>query len=368
MTTIENTNGLMNPFAITGEIGGQPITLETGRLAQQAHGSVTITCGETILLATAVMSEQAREGIDFLPLTVEFEERLYAVGKIPGSFFRREGRPGTEAILSARLTDRSIRPLFPKGLHNEVQVIITVLSVDEDHPPETLGMVAASAALSLSQIPFDGPIGACRITWNGNDYRINPSFQNSNAAELNMVVASNRDAIMMVESGSVEVSEEVILEGIRLAHESNVQTIELIDRLVAERGLDKVSVHVDYETANERQEKIDALVNGRIAEVLERNSFKSERDASLDAIEAEVMTQLAEDYSSGEIAESFKNLVKAEVRGRILNQNVRPDGRSLDEIRPITCSVGELPRAHGAACSPVVRPRCCLSPPWPHLP
>ena len=244
MTTTEITNGLMNPFAIEGEIGGQPITLETGRLAQQAHGSVTITCGETILLATAVMSEQAREGIDFLPLTVEFEERLYAVGKIPGSFFRREGRPGTEAILSARLTDRSIRPLFPKGLHNEVQVIITVLSVDEEHPPETLGMVAASAALSLSQIPFDGPIGACRITWNGNDYRINPSFQDSNAAELNMVVASNRDAIMMVESGSVEVSEEVILEGIRLAHESNVQTIELIDRLVAERGLDKVSVHV----------------------------------------------------------------------------------------------------------------------------
>ena len=348
MTTTESTNGLMNPLAIEGEIGGQPIILETGRLAQQAHGSVTITCGETILLATAVMSEQAREGIDFLPLTVEFEERLYAVGKIPGSFFRREGRPGTEAILSARLTDRSIRPLFPKGLHNEIQVIITVLSVDENHPPETLGMVAASAALSISQIPFDGPIGACRITWDGNDYRINPSFQNSSAAELNMVVASNRDAIMMVESGSVEVSEEVILEGIRLAHESNVQTIELIDRLVAERGLDKVSVHVDYGTADERQNKIDALVNGRIAEVLERNSFKSERDASLDAIESEVMTQLAEDYSSGEIAESFKNLVKSEVRGRILNKNVRPDGRSLDEIRPITCSVGELPRAHGS--------------------
>ena len=338
----------MNPFALSGEIGGHPITIETGRLAQQAHGSVTITCGETILLATAVMSEQAREGIDFLPLTVEFEERLYAVGKIPGSFFRREGRPGTEAILSARLTDRSIRPLFPKGLHNEVQVIITVLSVDEDHPPETLGMVAASAALSLSQIPFDGPIGACRITWDGSDYSINPSFQRSSAADLNMVVASNRDAIMMVESGSVEVSEEVILEGIRLAHETNVQTIELIDRLVVERGAEKVSVHVDYDTLSDREKKIDALVNGRIAEVLERNSFKSERDSSLDAIESEVAAQLADDYSAGDIAESFKNLVKAEVRGRILNQNVRPDGRSLDEIRPITCSVGELPRAHGS--------------------
>ena len=348
MTTIEITNALMNPFVVEGEIGGHPITLETGRLAQQAHGSVTITCGETILLATAVMSEQAREGIDFLPLTVEFEERLYAVGKIPGSFFRREGRPGTEAILSARLTDRSIRPLFPKGLHNEVQVIITVLSVDEEHPPETLGMVAASAALSISQIPFDGPIGACRVAWDGKDYSINPSYQRSNSADLNMVVASNRDAIMMVESGSVEVSEEVILEGIRLAHESNVQTIELINRLVEERGAEKTEIHADYTSAEERQKKIDALVNGRIAEVLERNSFKSERDSSLDAIESEVAAQLADDYSSGEIAESFKNLVKAEVRGRILNLNVRPDGRKLDEIRPITCSVGELPRAHGS--------------------
>ena len=348
MTTTDITNELMNPFAIEGEIGGHPITLETGRLAQQAHGSVTITCGETILLATAVMSEQSREGIDFLPLTVEFEERLYAVGKIPGSFFRREGRPGTEAILSARLTDRSIRPLFPKGLHNEIQVIITVLSVDENHPPETLGMVAASAALSISQIPFEGPIGACRITWDGNEYSINPSYKTGSTADLNMMVASNRDAIMMVESGSVEVSEEAILEGIRLAHESNVQTIELIDRLVAERGTDKTTVHVDYESVEGRQKKIDALVNGRIAEVLERNSFKSERDAGLDAIESDVAAQLADDYSAADITESFKNLVKAEVRGRILNHNVRPDGRSLDEIRPITCSVGELPRAHGS--------------------
>ncbi len=348
MTTTDTISSLMNPFAVSGEIGGHPITLETGRLAQQAHGSVTITCGETILLATAVMSEQPRDGIDFLPLTVEFEERLYAVGKIPGSFFRREGRPGSEAILSARLTDRSIRPLFPKGLHNEVQVIITVLSVDEEHPPETLGMVAASAALSISPIPFDGPIGACRVTWNGDKYSINSSFQDAASAELNMVVASNRDAIMMVESGSVEVSEEAILAGISLAHETNIQTIQLIDRLVAERGADKAAVHVDYDEADRRQKKVDALVNGRIAQVLELNSFKSERDAGLDAIEADVAQQLADDYSPAEIAEAFKNLVKAEVRGRILNLKVRPDGRQPDEIRPITCSVGELPRAHGS--------------------
>ena len=351
MTTTETTDAigaLMNPVVVAGEIGGHPITLETGRLAQQAHGAVTLTCGETIVLATVVMSDQAREGVDFLPLTVEFEERLYAVGKIPGSFFRREGRPGTEAILSARLTDRSIRPLFPKGLHHEIQVIITTLSVDENHPPETLGMVAASAALSISHIPFEGPIGACRITWDVQDYAVNAGYRAAADARLNMVVASNRDAIMMVESGSVEVSEEVILEGIRLAHETNVATIALIDELAAACGAEKIKVAVDYSAAEERQSKVDALVNGRIAEVLERNSFKSERDAGLDAVESEIAQQLADDYSAGEIAESFKNLVKAEVRSRILNRKVRPDGRGPDEIRPITCSVGELPRAHGS--------------------
>ena len=348
MTTTEAISALMNPFVVSGKIGDHDVTLETGRLAQQAHGAVTITCGETIVLATAVMSDQAREGIDFLPLTVEFEERLYAAGRIPGSFFRREGRPGTEAILSARLTDRSIRPLFSKALHNEVQVIITTLSVDDNHPPETLGMVAASAALTLSQIPFDGPIGACRITWDGNDYGINASYQVGSAARLNMIVASNRDAIMMVESGSVEVSEEVILEGIRLAHESNVQTIALIDQLVAERGKEKITLEQDHSAADECEKKVDALVNGRIAEVLERNSFKSERDSSLDAVESEIAAQLADDYSTSDVAAAFKNLVKAQVRSRILHQNVRPDGRSLEEIRPITCSVGELPRAHGS--------------------
>ena len=348
MTTTDTISALMNPFAVKGEIGGHPVVLETGRLAQQAHGAVTLTCGETIVLATAVMSEQSREGIDFLPLTVEFEERLYSVGKIPGSFFRREGRPGTEAILSARLTDRSIRPLFPKGLHNEIQVIITTLSVDENHPPETLGMVAASAALSISHLPFAGPIGACRITWDGSAYSINSSYQAASAARLNMVVASNREAIMMVESGSVDVSEEVILEGIRLAHEANVEIIGLIDQMVQARGAEKITVSVDYSSADECEKKVDALVNGRIAEVLERNSYKSERDASLDTVESEIAAQLADDYSSGDVAAAFKNLVKGQVRSRILNQSIRPDGRGPDEIRPITCSVGELPRAHGS--------------------
>ena len=336
MTTTDAASELMNPFAINGEIGGHPITLETGRLAQQAHGSVTITCGETILLATAVMSEQAREGIDFLPLTVEFEERLYAVGKIPGSFFRREGRPGTEAILSARLTDRSIRPSVPQGTpqrssgHHHGS-----LGRRKPSHPRLLGMVAASAALSISHIPFDGPIGACRVTWDGDDYQINPGFKDANSAALNMVVASNRHAIMMVESGSVEVSEEIILEGIRLAHESNVQTIDLIDRLVAERGSrqDGSAFRLRNCRRNARTRLMPWSTAGSV-DILEQNSFKSERDAGLDAVETEVAGQLADDYSSAEVAESFKNLVKKEVRGRILGKNVRPDGRGTDEIRP----------------------------------
>ena len=322
--------------------------LESGKLAFQAHGSVVLTYGDTVVLATAVMSDKPRADVDFLPLTVEFEERLYAMGKIPGSFFRREGRPGQEAILSARLTDRSIRPLFPKGLHNEIQVILTVLSVDMENPPDILGMIGASAALSASQMPFDGPIGACRIAYNDGEFTVNPTYAQIEAGQLNMVVASTRDAIMMVEAGSYEVSEEVILEGIRTAFNANLITIDLIDELVSQVGKPKVEVTVDAEEAERLDTKIKAIVNGRATEILEQNSFKAERDEGLDRIEAEVLEQLAEEFTRNQIAEGFKNVVKGEVRRRILEEGVRPDGRSLSEIRPIACEVGTLPRTHGS--------------------
>lgn len=322
--------------------------METGKLAFQAHGSVVLTYGETVLLATAVMAEKPRADIDFLPLTVEYEERLYSAGKIPGSFFRREGRPGQEAILSARLTDRSIRPLFPKGLHNEIQVILTVLSTDQQNPPEILGMIGASAALSLSHLPFAGPIGACRVSYNDGGFIVNPTYDEIAAGRLNMVVASTRDAIMMVEAGSYEVSEEVILEGISKAFEANRLTIDLIDELVGQVGKPKYEVEDDAAEAERLDSQIKAIANGRVTEILEQNSFKAERDEGLDRIEEEVAAQLGEEFSRNRIAEGFKNVVKGEVRRRILDLGVRPDGRGPAEIRPISCEVGVLPRTHGS--------------------
>lgn len=329
-------------------IGSEKLVLESGKLAFQAHGSVTLRYGDTIVLATAVMSEKPRADVDFLPLTVEFEERLYAIGKIPGSFFRREGRPGQEAILSARLTDRSIRPLFPKGLHNEIQVILTVLSVDQENPPDILGMIGASASLSLSQMPFDGPIGACRVSYNDGDFIVNPTYAEIGAGQLNMVVASTRDAIMMVEAGSYEVSEEVILEGIQKAFAANLITIDLIDELVGQVGKPKVEVTVDTEEAERLDTQLKAILNGRVGALLEQNSFKSERDEGLDRLETEATEQLAEGFTRNQIAEGFKSVVKGEVRRRILELGVRPDGRGLAEIRPIACEVGTLPRTHGS--------------------
>ena len=322
--------------------------METGKLAFQAHGSVVLTYGETVLLATAVMAEKPRADIDFLPLTVEYEERLYSAGKIPGSFFRREGRPGQDAILSARLTDRSIRPLFPKGLHNEIQVILTVLSTDQQNPPEILGMIGASAALSLSHLPFAGPIGACRVSYNDGGFIVNPTYDEIAAGRLNMVVASTRDAIMMVEAGSYEVSEEVILEGISKAFEANRLTIDLIDELVGQVGKPKYEVEDDAAEAERLDSQIKAIANGRVTEILEQNSFKAERDEGLDRIEEEVAAQLGEEFSRNRIAEGFKNVVKGEVRRRILDLGVRPDGRGPAEIRPISCEVGVLPRTHGS--------------------
>ncbi|MFQ6028225.1 MAG: polyribonucleotide nucleotidyltransferase, partial [Dehalococcoidia bacterium] len=329
-------------------IGHEKLTIESGKLAFQAHGSVTLRYGDTVVLATAVMAEKPRADIDFLPLTVEYEERLYATGKIPGSFFRREGRPGQEAILSARLTDRSIRPLFPKGLHNEIQVILTVLSADQNNPPEILGMIGASAALSLSHMPFNGPIGACRIGYNDGQFLVNPTYSEIADSQLNIVVASTRDAIMMVEAGSDEVSEEIILEGIRRAFEANLITIDLIDELTSQIGKPKMEVTVDTEESERLDSQIKAILNGRVTALLEQNSFKSERDEGLDRLEEEVAEQLGEEYSSSKIAEGFKNVVKGEVRRRILEQGVRPDGRGLAEIRPITTEVGPVPRAHGS--------------------
>ena len=337
------------PITVERSIGKENLTIETGKLAFQAHGAVTVHYGETIVLATAVISDKPRSAeVDFLPLTVDYEERLYSAGKIPGSFFRREGRPGQEAVLSARLIDRAIRPLFPKSIRRDIQITITILSADQEHPPEVLAMVGASAALSMSQIPFDGPIGACRLSYTNEEFIINPTYQEIEDSQLSLIVASSSEAIMMVEAGGDEVSEEIILEGIRRAHEANLTTIALIEELTRQVGKPKEVISESTGETEALDSEIKRILNGRLTASLEENADKIVRETAEARLEAEVAEKLADQYSSAQIAEGFKNVLKEEVRRRILDQGIRPDGRALTEIRPITCEVGVLPRTHGS--------------------
>ena len=337
-----------SPTSVSSQIDGKTITLETGKLANQAHGSVTVTLGETIVLVTAVMSSRPRaEDIDFLPLTVDYEERLYSVGKIPGSFFRREGRPGQDGILASRLTDRSIRPLFPKGLHNDVQITLTVLSSDQENPPEILGMIGASAALSISQIPFDGPVASCRIAYLDGQYIIHPTYEQSIKSTLSMVVSSSKDAIFMVEAGANEVSEEVILEAIAKAQQANSETIDLIQDLTGKVGKPKASFEYDPAAAEAVVARIKEVVGSRWDDLLSRNPGMYEMDDGEKEISALVTESLKDEYSKTAIGDGFKTVFREAVRGRILQQHVRSDGRALDQVRPITCDTGILPRTHG---------------------
>lgn len=337
------------PTTIERVIGRDKLIIETGKLAGQAHGAVTVRYGDSIVLVTAVMSEKPRAAdIDFLPLTVDYEERLYSAGKIPGSFFRREGRPGQEATLTARLIDRTIRPLFPKSIRNDIQITVTVLSADPENPPEVLAIVGASAAISMSQIPFAGPVGASRVAYKDGDFIVNPTYQESTEGQLSLVMSSTSDAILMVEAGSDEVSEEVILEGIRRASEANLAIIDMIDELTSQVGKPKLVLALDADQGEHLETRIKSILNGRLSALLEENPDKTVLEEGESRLRSEVAEQLADEYPADKIAEGFKNVMKGEVRHRILEQGIRPDGRSLTEIRPITCEVGLLPRTHGS--------------------
>ena len=327
------------------QIGGKLLTLQTGKLASQANGAVKVTCGDTVLLATAVMSSRSRPDIDFLPLTVEFEEKLYAIGKIPGSFFRREGRPGTEAVLSARLVDRPMRPQFPKSLHNDLQIVLTVLSTDQENPPDVLGIVGASAAVSISDIPFDGPVGACRVAYKDGEYIVNPTFAEIEESSLNVAVAGLRGAVSMVEAGANEVSEEVALEAISRAQETNDEIIGLIDEMVRTVGKPKQPVP---ETADDSdlKRRVEGVLNGRLEAALAPSPDKAGREDAERQLRDEVLKAL-EDEDPKQVSGIFKSMMKDVVRSRILGQGIRPDGREAHEIRPITSEVGVLPRTHG---------------------
>ena len=329
------------------EIGGKTLTIESGWVAGQADGSVTLRLGDSVVLVTACMSPKPREGVDFFPLSVDYEERLYAVGRIPGSFFRREGRPGTDGILAARLTDRPIRPLFPKGFRNEVQVVATVLSADQENPPDVLSIVGASAALSLSSIPFEGPISGCRVGFVDGELVVNPTFQQMEHSRMELVVAGSKDAVVMVEAGAKEVPESLVLDALDEAQRANAKVIAAIEELVRLAGKPKVTVEPPAAPEQAAFDAVTDEVRGRMKQAIFSGREKGERDRELSLIEAEVAETLGEDVSKSAFAEAFDKVVNQLFRQGVLKEDVRADGRNRTQVRPITCEVGVLPRTHG---------------------
>lgn len=330
-------------------VAGKTITIETGKLAMQAGGAVTVRLGDTVMFASATMSKDVREGIDFFPLTVDYEERMYAGGQIPGSFFRREGRPTEEAILTARLTDRPLRPLFPKDLRNDVQVILYSFSTDGENPIDILGINAASSALMISDIPWDGPVAAVRVGRVDGEFVINPTFAELENSDLDLRIAGTRDAILMVECGANEVSEEDMIRALELGHQSLQPLIDLQEKMAAEIGKPKRE-YVSFAPDEELGSRVYEQVHDRLIQILEQPYDKSERNAAIDTLRDEIVAGVAEEDESkaNEAVQAFDDAYKMIVRQRILDQGIRPDNRGLAEIRPIWCEVGISPRAHGS--------------------
>jgi polyribonucleotide nucleotidyltransferase len=327
------------------EVGGRPLTLEAGKVAGLANGAVTVRYGDTVILVAACMSAEPREGIDFFPLTIDYEERLYAAGKIPGGWFRREGRPSTDGILTARLTDRPLRPLFPKGMRNDVQITVTTLSADQENEPDILSIVGASAALTISDIPFGGPVSGTRMGYIDGEFVVNPTFAQLKDSALEITVAGTKDAVVMVEAGANELSEAVILEAIEKAQEVNAQVIALQEEMQRKIGKQKF----DFKPAATPDEVTEAVVDfagTRDWDLLA--AAKDERAEIMREIRAEVLKELAEQYPPEYLKAALDDHLKSLVRNKIVNEGVRPDGRKPDEIRPISSEVSLLPRTHGS--------------------
>lgn len=330
-------------------VGDHEITFETDKLAGQANGALTVRVGDAMLFASAVMSDDIREGIDFFPLSIDYEERLYAGGRIPGSFFRREGRPSDEAILIARLTDRPLRPLFKENMRNEVQIIIYSLSADLEHPLDILAINAASAALIISDIPWGGPIGAVRVGRVNGEFIINPTYQQMEESDLDLRVAGTRDAILMVESGSDEIGEDVMISAISFAHESIQPLIDLQEKMAAEVGKEKSEV--DVKSIDEGLvEKIYNQAHEQITQFLDQPHLKAELDERISTLKENIVMEIAgeDEELVPEVKGAFETAYKRVVRTRILEKGIRPDGRGTNDIRDIWCEIGTSPRAHGS--------------------
>ncbi len=328
-------------------INGKEFIIETGKLAKQANGAVVIRYGDTVVLVTAVGAEEPKEDIDFFPLTVEFEEKFYAAGKIPGGFIKREGKPGERAILTARLIDRPIRPLFPDGYRNEVQIIATVLSVDQENPPDILGITGASAALTISNIPFEGPIAGVRIGYKNGDYLVNPTSSELEDSLLDIVVAGTKDAITMVEAGAKEVSEDIIVGALEVAQKEITNIVELQERLQKKVGKEKMAFE-PLDITGVKNKIIELEIDNIKDAIITKE--KKERERGLSLIKKSLKEKFQEDEEFIKyLNDAFEEIVKDEVRKLITTQKKRVDGRGLDEIRPISCEVGILPRTHGSA-------------------
>ena len=336
----------MQEFRTT--LGGRTLTAEIGKVAKQANGSVMVRYGDTVVLVTATVSKEPRQGIDFFPLLVDYEERLYSVGKIPGGFIKREGRPSEKAILSMRLTDRAIRPLFPYGFRNDVQVVATVMSVDQDCSPDVTAMIGASIALSISDIPFSGPIAGLIVGRINGEFVVNPTLEQAGQSEMHLVVAGTRDAVMMVEAGAKEVPEEIMLEGIVFGHRVIQDVIKFQDEIIGQLGRPKLEIPI-YQIDPELERLVRGHISERVAAEV-RNPDKLARQDAIDQLEREAGEHFLEAYPERgkDVKEIFHSVLKETVRQMILEEQERPDGRKLDEIRPITCEAGILPRAHGS--------------------
>lgn len=331
------------------ELAGRRLTLETGRIAKQADGAIWATYGDTVVLATAVASQNAKPGVDFLPLTVDYQERTYAAGKIPGGYFKREGRPSEREVLTSRLIDRPLRPLFPEGYYFETQVIASVLSADKTGVSDVIGIIAASAALAVSSIPFNGPIAGVKIGRVNGQLVVNPDLETLETSDLHLVVAGTADAVMMVEAGANELPEATMLEAIELAHSEIKKIVAKIEELRKLAGKPKRTV-VQEPIDAALTEQVRVLVAGPIREAILIPN-KSARQERLDQVLAETVAKLKSDEPNRDrhVKIIFHGLEYTEVRNMILEKRVRADGRGPADIRPITCEVGVLPRAHGSA-------------------
>ena len=331
------------------EFAGRELSVEVGRYAEQANGHCVVRCGDTAVMVNVTMSKAPREGMDFFPLSVEFEEKQYSVGKIPGGFIRREGRPSEKAILTSRLIDRPIRPLFPKGFYNDVQVVATAMSVDNNIPPDIYAMIGSSVALSISDIPFAGPTGSVTVGLIDGAYVINPDMEQRENSILHLTVSGTKDAVMMVEAGAKEVTEDEMLEAIMLAHAEIKKLVAFQEEIVAEVGKEKAVIDY-YKVPEEIQQAVREYATDKIAWVME--SFdRHERDVREQQVDAEVQEHFAQQFpdKAREISDSLYVIKKETMRRKIIDKGIRPDGRGIFDVRPIWCDVHMFARPHGSA-------------------